>query len=186
MSPLIAWTNFYVIVGSAAGALTGLTFIAITLVSQTRQHQAEIGISSFTTPTIVQFGVVLFIAALLGMPWPTVLPPAIALSVVGIAGILYTYWVMRRQRHLQAYTIVLDDLIWYRVCPLVAYAVLFGAAVLLPYRPHPTLFVLGGTMLFLLYLGLRNAWDLVTFITINHLSPQPNPSEQSEQSENRR
>lgn len=183
MSPLLAWDNFYVIVGSASGALTGLTFVAITLVGQTRQQQADIGISSFTTPTIVHFGVVLFIAALFSMPWRTVLPLAIALGLVGLAGFLYTIWVMQRQRRLQDYTIVLEDLIWYRICPFVAYAVLFGAAILLPSRPQVALFAVGGTMLFLLCLGLRNAWDLVTFITVNHLSPQRDSPEQSEQSE---
>ncbi len=178
MSPLIAWDNFYVIVGSAAGALTGLTFVAITLVSQTRQQQqAQIGIASFTAPTIVHFGVVLFIAALLGMPWPTVLPPAIVLSLVGLAGILYTVIVVRRQRRLEGYAIVLEDLVWYRICPFVAYTVLLAAAIALPYRPQGVLFVVGGTMLLLLCLALRNAWDLVTYITVVQLAPQ---SEQSE------
>lgn len=183
MPSLLAWNNFYVIIGSAAGALTGLTFIAVTLVGQTRQRQAEIGISSFTTPTIVHFGVVLFIAALLSMPWHSVLPPAIALSLVGLAGFLYTILVMQRQRRLQDYAFVLEDLIWYRICPFIAHTVLVGAAILLLYRPQAALFIVGMTMLLLLCLGLRNAWDLVTFITVNHLSPQHDSLERSEHSE---
>jgi uncharacterized membrane protein len=31
--PLQAWTNFYVIISSAAGGLTGLTFVVIALVA---------------------------------------------------------------------------------------------------------------------------------------------------------
>ena len=31
--PLPTWQNFYVIIGSAAAALTGLTFVVITLIA---------------------------------------------------------------------------------------------------------------------------------------------------------
>jgi hypothetical protein len=34
MSELIAWDSFYVIVGSAAGALIGLQFVLVTLIAQ--------------------------------------------------------------------------------------------------------------------------------------------------------
>jgi len=34
LSTLAHWANFYVIVGSSAGALTGLQFVVMTLVAQ--------------------------------------------------------------------------------------------------------------------------------------------------------
>ena len=33
MTPLAGWENFYVIVGSSAGALIGLQFVVITLIA---------------------------------------------------------------------------------------------------------------------------------------------------------
>ena len=36
-SLLAGWANFYVIVGSSAGALTGLTFVVIALIRDTRR-----------------------------------------------------------------------------------------------------------------------------------------------------
>ena len=39
-SALIPWDNFYVIVGSSAAALTGLQFVVITLVAETRKQTA--------------------------------------------------------------------------------------------------------------------------------------------------
>lgn len=38
---LSAWTNFYVIIGSSAGALTGLTFVVVTLMPRRRLEGAS-------------------------------------------------------------------------------------------------------------------------------------------------
>src|SRR5690242_11931378 len=89
MSLLIGWANFYVIIGSAAGALIGLTFVAITLVNQAQLPGSRHGIDAFNTPTVVHFGAVLFTAALLSAPWPSLTPPAFILGVGGVAGVFY-------------------------------------------------------------------------------------------------
>ena len=39
LSPLAPWQNFYVIIGSAAAALTGLMFVVITLIMGTRARR---------------------------------------------------------------------------------------------------------------------------------------------------
>jgi hypothetical protein len=166
MAPLIAWATFYVIVGSAAAVLTGLTFIAITLTAQTRLPGVERGIAAFTTPTVVSFGVTLLLAALLSAPWPTLVPPALALGVCGLAGALYTATVIQRLRRLTLYTPVLEDWLWYGASPLVAYLALVAAAPLLPVSPESTLFLIGAAMALLLFNGIRNAWDIVTDIVV--------------------
>jgi hypothetical protein len=115
MSLLIAWENFCIIVGSSAGALTGLTFVAVTLVAETRQRGDGRGIAAFTTPTVVHFGVVLFVSAALSAPWPSLLPLALLLGLCGLAGALYTAIVVRLQRRLELYTPVLED--WLSTTP---------------------------------------------------------------------
>src|SRR2546423_8568342 len=60
--PLTTWDNFYVIVGSSAAALTGLMFVVIALVAETRQRSSQ-GVSAFGTPTIVHFCLALFVSA---------------------------------------------------------------------------------------------------------------------------
>src|SRR5438046_1395489 len=70
-SPLAGWENFYVIIGSSAGGLTGLTFVVIALIRDAaRVHPA--GLHAFVTPTIVHFGAALALAAYLSMPHQTV------------------------------------------------------------------------------------------------------------------
>jgi hypothetical protein len=54
MSLLAAWNGFYVIVGSAAAALTGLQFIAIVLGAEGGIGN-EKTIRAFGSPTIVHF-----------------------------------------------------------------------------------------------------------------------------------
>jgi hypothetical protein len=73
MTTLAGWENFYVIVGSSAGALIGLQFVVITLIANRPigPGQGE-GAGAFATPTIVHFGTVLLIsavAALRGTAW---------------------------------------------------------------------------------------------------------------------
>jgi hypothetical protein len=53
---LNGWENFYVIVGSSAGALIGLQFVVITLIAAKpiSRVDAQAG-SAFATPSVVHF-----------------------------------------------------------------------------------------------------------------------------------
>jgi hypothetical protein len=54
MTALAGWANFYVIVGSSAGALIGLQFVVISLIADMpmARGDAEAG-DALATPTIV-------------------------------------------------------------------------------------------------------------------------------------
>src|ERR1700751_2517719 len=80
MLELARWDNFYVIVGSAAGALIGLQFVVLTLIADRPPAGAEQAGAAFGSPTIVHFGTVLFLSALLHAPWQTI---AIAAAIWG-------------------------------------------------------------------------------------------------------
>src|SRR4029077_3944972 len=59
MTPLSGWQNFYVIVGSSAAVLIGSHFVFMTLVANMpiTRVDAHAG-NTFTTPSVVHFGVV--------------------------------------------------------------------------------------------------------------------------------
>ena len=90
LSPLAAWQNFYVIIGSAAAPLTGLLFVVITLVSGAlgRVSSPWSGIRVFSTPNVMHFGDALLIAALLSAPWPALWPAGLLAcwSVLRVSG----------------------------------------------------------------------------------------------------
>ena len=68
-SPLIPWENFYVIIGSSAAALTGLQFVVIALVADSRKKSTISEVDAFGTPTVVHFSAVLLVSAILSAPW---------------------------------------------------------------------------------------------------------------------
>jgi hypothetical protein len=112
-------------------------------------------------------------------PWSARASAAIALGVGGAAGLAYSLLVVRRARRQTAYVPVLEDWIWHNVLPLIAYAALLLAALLLQRSPAPSLFVIGGTALLLLFVGIHNAWDAVTYTAFERRQrPQGRAEEQ--------
>lgn len=64
--PLLAgWANFYVIIGSSAGALTGLQFVVMTLIAELPTPGTTQDVRAFGTPTVVHFGTALLVSAIM-------------------------------------------------------------------------------------------------------------------------
>jgi hypothetical protein len=165
VSSLIAWENFYVIIGSGAAALTGLQFVVITLIAGRETHRSGEAIAAFGSPTIVHFGSALLVAAILSAPWPVLTPAAVLLGLCGLGGVVYAALVTRRARRQQAYQPVREDWLWHVILPLIAYIVLVGAAILLIENETAAFFGIGAVTVLLLFIGIHNAWDNVTYIT---------------------
>jgi hypothetical protein len=180
---LSAWANFYVIVGSSAGALTGLTFVVVTLMPGRRMRDLTWGVAAYNTPTVVHFGAALLVASILSAPWPALWQPALPLGLCGVTGMVYCVVIARRMRRHGTYEPVGEDWLWFVAVPVVAYTVLLLMALLLPSAPTPALFGLGATLLLLLFMGIRNAWDLVTFIAIQGVDEQEGQEGQIERAE---
>jgi len=75
MRALSGWENFYVIVGSSAGALIGSQFVVLTLIANrpVLRGEAQAG-TAFSTPSVVHFGVVLLLSAVISAPWDGIPP----------------------------------------------------------------------------------------------------------------
>jgi hypothetical protein len=169
---LTSWQNFYVIVGSAAAALTGLQFIVIALISQMRMPATDGGVDAFSTPTIVYFTTVLLLSAVLCAPWDGLSIAAALIAVGGSAGVGYALLVARRARRQGAYRMVLEDWLWHIVFPLTAHAMLLAAGLALVRRPAGALFTIAAVVLLLLIIGIHNAWDTVTFLVLKGIEPE--------------
>ena len=167
--PLKDWESFYVIVGSAGAALTGLQFVVIALVSDTRQPTNTGTLGAFATPTIVHFCSVLLMSAVLSAPWQSLAGAAWPLGAAGLAGVIYATIVTRRARRQAGYTPVLEDWVFHSILPFVAYALLLAGALLLGRETTDALFMIATTSLLLLFIGIHNAWDTVTYIVVERL-----------------
>jgi hypothetical protein len=162
--PLASWEVFYLIVGTAAAALIGLQFVVIVLGADLNTLGSMPAIRAFGTPTIMHFCAVLLVSALVSAPWQAPGGAALGLGACGVAGVGYMVTVVRRARSQTYYVPDLEDWLWHGVLPFVAYAALLGAAILFPRRPVPSLFVIGAAVVLLLFVGIHNAWDAVTYI----------------------
>ena len=172
VSPLPTWQNFYVIIGSSAGALTGLMFVVITLITRSRVPRSSGTLAAFGTPTVVHFCAALLVAAILSAPWQVLWNAALLLGLAGLGGVIYVVIVVRRARRQTDYQLVLEDWLWYITFPLVSYIAFVVSAILLPVNPAPGLFVIGAATLLLLFSGIHNAWDTVTYVAIYLSQPE--------------
>jgi hypothetical protein len=164
MAPLAEWQNFYVIVGSSAGALIGLQFVVITLIADIPLGHGEAQTSgAFTTPSVVHFGVVLFLSAILSAPWSGVGTVSALWGLAGFSGIVYELIVTRRLQKQTIYKPVLEDWLFHVLLPIAAYAMVVASALAAHSRARPALFLLAAAALLLLFIGIHNAWDLVTY-----------------------
>lgn len=169
---LTTWQNFYVIIGSSAGALTGLMFVVITLIAGTRARRSSEPIAAFSTPTVVHFCAALLIAAILSAPWQVLWNAGLLLGLCGLGGMIYVAIVTQRARRQTHYTPVLEDWLWHTVFPLVSYTALVVTAIMLLDNPALALFVTGAATVLLLFIGIHNAWDNVTYIVIEVAKPE--------------
>jgi hypothetical protein len=175
---LATWQNFYVIVGSSAGALTGLQFVVITLVAQTRAARDMRSIHAFATPTVIQFCSALLLSAFMTAPWQSVPWLGACLVPFGLAGVAYSFRVFGHARN-AAYQPDLEDRIWYVALPLIAHCVLLASAVLICLSVACAVVLVAADALILLVLGVHNAWDTVTYIAAKHAhSSSSGPTEE--------
>lgn len=167
---LSPWHTFYAIVGTAAATLTGLMFVVITLSAGARTRRnpgMSDGIGAFSTPTVFHFEIALLVAAILSAPWPMLWNVDLLLGLGGVGGVAYSMIVVRRVlrvRQQSNYTTVLEDWLWYIVFPLVSYIALVVATIMLPMNAALVLFVIAAAVIFLVFIGIHNAWDLVVFL----------------------
>ena len=161
------WESFYVIVGSSAGALTGLQFVVMAIVADQPGRGGHQEIAAFGTPNVVHFMAVLFIGSIISAPWEDLSHTAITIGLFGLTGVVYSGIVTKRAMSSRRYTPVLEDWIFHVVLPFISYLMLLGAATTLTRFDTQALFTIGAASLLLLVVGVHNAWDTVTYLALD-------------------
>ncbi len=183
MTELAEWDSFYLIVGSAAGALIGLQFVVMTLIASrpSKGSVAEVG-AAFATPTVIHFGAALLLSAAIRAPWPDVICAAIFWGLLGVIGTIYSILVTLRMQKQTAYKPVFEDWLFHAILPTAAYALLAIVALAAIYYPKTALFGVGASALLLLFIGIHNAWDTATY-NIFVIGPKLDSKARKEESE---
>lgn len=181
---LARWANFYLVTGTAAAALTGLQFIVQTLLASDALRPVaggdpEGGIEAFGTPTVVHFTVALVVSAMMCVPWPGYRSLRSTLAVLGAGALVYSAVVLRRARRQRSYVPVAEDWLWHILLPSAAYTAVLVSAVFLGDSPAGALFPAAAATLVLICVGIHNAWDTVTYLSISAMRseiPEGNPT----------
>ncbi|MHB8512263.1 MAG: hypothetical protein ACYDCC_08765 [Actinomycetota bacterium] len=169
---LADWGNFFTIVGSSAGALTGLMFVAIALRRDIASPVAARAMHTFATPTVVHFATVLALSALQSMPGISGATLGVILMALATIVFAYVLWALRNARTFEGYKPDLEDWTWHFFLPGLSYVGLFIGGTLSWSAPNASRYVVGGSMLVLLVSGIHNAWDsaIYTIITRSNSS----------------
>jgi hypothetical protein len=165
MSPLEGWDNFYVILGSAAAALLGLTFVVIALISDRRTNPA--GMAGYITPTVVHFGTVLGLSCFVSVPHQNVIGLSLGFGATATGLLIYTGAITANMRRFaKDYVPVPEDWIWHVILPVLVYGGLLAMALLLWREPRESMYGIASALLLLLFVGIHNSWDVAVSVTV--------------------
>lgn len=164
------WHDFFVLIGTAAATLMGLTFVAVSLAPDLVGDRTTTAVRAFTTPIVAFFATILMVSVVLIVPGMTPTTAGGFLAACGAIGFIYilSAGVHRQWREAQ---LGFDDWIWYLGLPLVGYGALFACAVWIFRAVLWGPYVGAAALLLLLIIGIRNAWDVVLALAQHHKTP---------------
>jgi len=165
------WSGFFTMMATAAATLVGLMFVVVTLVTRMeRTSDSNLGISTFSTPTVIHFGSSLLISSILIAPWPRLAGTFVCITLLGVAGVAHMLSVAGKARRMTIYEPDSEDWVWYTIFPFIAYVAVLVGGITMPLAPNASLWILGATVTWLTFMGIRNAWDVVTYLAMGNLA----------------
>ncbi|HEY2707631.1 MAG TPA: hypothetical protein VGI95_06215 [Caulobacteraceae bacterium] len=169
------WSDYFVLLGTAAAGLIGLLFVVVTLTGNFERSRALKAAGIYMTPIAVHFGAVLSISATTLVPHLT--PPQngiliVVLALIGLAAATRTCLGIV-DFHKGVDPPHWSDFWGYGAAPALAYLLLCGVAAAIWAQTAWAVYALALLLLVLLLVAIRNAWDLITWMAPG---PQPPPA----------
>jgi hypothetical protein len=161
------WHDFYILIGTASATLIGLMFVAASVGTSYFNAEREVPLRAFLTPTVVHFSVILVSCLICMVPSLTRESLGALVATGGAIGIGHScrVWLRMRGRGITR-TIDLGDRFCYILIPVATYLTMTAIGIALPTQPVLGLDMLAATLVALLLLGIRNAWDMTLWIVL--------------------
>ncbi len=159
------WDSFFLLVGGAGGALIGLLFVVVTLIGGNNAEMKLRASSVYMAPIVFHLAAVLVLSAIADAP----VPPHLQGGVIA-AGAAVGLWFSARAVIMLGFSKDIQTTHWtdiwaYGILPLAAYGPMAGAAAATWLAPAWAAPAMATSLVALLLIAIRNAWDLVTWIT---------------------
>jgi hypothetical protein len=160
------WQSFYLLTGTAGATLIGLIFLAISLGARLVPAEDTAPLRAFVVPIVTHFGAVLLLSGLLLIPAYTLPWLGGTLLAGGLVGLAYDLEVARQMRrhHQEAAPLDWRHWLWHWLVPSAGFALVAAAGLGLLLGRVAWLPAAALGALALLYVGLRNAFDLFLWI----------------------
>jgi hypothetical protein len=159
------WDSFYLLVGSASGALIGLLFVVVTLTTNLDRSTASRGTSLYMSPTVFHFAMIVVVSAVGVAPRVGAQAAGAVIGGCALLGLTYATVVGARLRLGRAPEPAHWSDFWcYGVAPAAIYLGLLASAASIWTAPDFAPDWIAVTLVVLLLTCIRNAWDLVTYL----------------------
>jgi hypothetical protein len=172
------WENYYLMIGSSAGALIGLMFVVVTLTAGRDRAEVERGKHLYTSPIVWHLAVILTLsgaAAVPGISAPVFAVATVCLAIIGLGwGIRSAAGIWRRPGAPDSAGF---DTFWYGIAPSLVYVGLGIAGVGLLEQQAWGANAVAGALMSLLLVSIHAEWDLVTYLA--PIAGQPPPRDDS-------
>jgi hypothetical protein len=96
----------------------------------------------------------------------SLVPIAIILGLAGAGGLVYCAQIGKRTSSLENYQPDFEDWLCNVALPIIAYALLVAGAIAMPAFPAQALYAPALAVVMLIFVGVHNAWDVVTFLAM--------------------
>jgi len=159
------WGEYYLMIGSAGAVLIGLLFVVVTLTSEQERSTMLIGTSLYMSPIVLHCALVLVVSAAALAPVLEHAEVGLLCAAVAVIGIVTSVRVTRGiLRGPMSPPPHWSDVWCYGVAPGICYLALAAVSEGLLTQAGWSALILAATMLAILLVCIRNAWDLVTWL----------------------
>jgi hypothetical protein len=172
------WDSFYLLTGGASGAIIGLLFVVATLMKGDDPETLLRAAGCYLSPIVFHIAMVLGVSAFTAVPHIAPARQGLVLGACALAGIARSYLVIHGLGVSRKVTAShWSDIWWYGFAALAAYLPLAAAAAAVWVAPNLAADLVAASLLAVLFVAIRNAWDLVTWISLNLGRPQGQPTD---------
>ena len=161
------WHEFFFLFGTAGATLVALLFVAVSLGTGFLTAERADATRTFFSPVVIHFAAVFVVSAIALVPGHHAPFFAGLIGTCALVGLSISIWATVKLLH-NKWSTLLEDRLAYGLLPAASYAALLAAAYMIYAGKAFALEVLAASLLLLLLVNIRNAWDLTLEMVRRH------------------